>query len=103
VSESEILGPIDYLSDVENLISFERAMINKHIRKWFGLPQCFTNLGLYTATVELQLPISSLVEEFKVSKARLLMTLKDSLDECIRGAGIELRTGRKWSVRQAVE
>ncbi|XP_060584572.1 uncharacterized protein LOC132740645 [Ruditapes philippinarum] len=82
--------------------SLERQ-INKHIRKWFGLPQCFTSLGLYTATGELQLPVSSLVEEFKVSKARLLMTLKDSPDECIRGAGIELRTGRKWSVSQAVE
>jgi len=26
VSESEILGPIDHFSDIENLVSFERAM-----------------------------------------------------------------------------
>jgi len=27
VSESDILGPIDYFSDIENLISLERAML----------------------------------------------------------------------------
>jgi len=26
VFESDILGPIDYLSDIENLVSFERAV-----------------------------------------------------------------------------
>jgi len=26
VSKSDILGPIDYLSDIENLVSFEIAM-----------------------------------------------------------------------------
>jgi len=26
VSESDILGPTDYFSDIENLVSFERAM-----------------------------------------------------------------------------
>jgi len=26
VSESDILGPIDYFSDIENLVSLERAM-----------------------------------------------------------------------------
>jgi len=28
VSESDILGPIDYLSDIENLVSFERATLD---------------------------------------------------------------------------
>jgi len=39
VSESDILGPIDYLSDNENLVSFERAMFEdysfKHEMKIF--------------------------------------------------------------------
>lgn len=78
-------------------------VINKHLRRWLGLPPSFTGLGLYTTSGKLQLPVSSLVEEFKVAKARLLMTLKDSPDQCISSAGIELRTGRKWSVCQAVE
>ena len=29
VSESDILGPIDHFSDIENLVSFERAMFQK--------------------------------------------------------------------------
>jgi len=27
VSKSDIFGPIDYFSDIENLVSFERAML----------------------------------------------------------------------------
>ena len=49
------------------------------------------------------MPFNSLVEEYKVAKARLLLTLRDSNDEKISGAGIEIRTGRKWSVSKAVE
>jgi len=30
VSESDILGPIAYFSDIENLISFERAMFEDY-------------------------------------------------------------------------
>ena len=59
--------------------------------------------GLYTTSGKLQLPVSSLVEEFKLAKARLLLTLKDPPDDRISGVGIELRTGRKWSVTRAVE
>ncbi|XP_060589724.1 uncharacterized protein LOC132744948 [Ruditapes philippinarum] len=52
---------------------------------------------------KLQIPFNSLVEEYKVAKARLLLTLRDSSDEKISGARIEVRTGRKWSVKQAVD
>ena len=48
--------------------------------------------------------IYSLVEEFKVSNARLtVITLKQSKDGKFRNAGIEVRTGRKWSASQAVQ
>jgi hypothetical protein len=80
----------------------ERA-ISKHIRRWLGLPPSFTGVGLYSKSTKLQIPISSVVEEFKVGKARLLLTLRDSADEKISGAGIEVRTGRKWSVTRAVD
>jgi hypothetical protein len=46
---------------------------------------------------------NSLVEEYKVAKVRPLLTLRDSSDEKISGAGIEVRTGRKWSLKQAVD
>ena len=59
--------------------------INKHLRKWLGVPPSF---GLYSRTSKLQLSFTSLVEEYKeykVGKARLVMTPKDSKDEKVRG------------------
>ena len=78
-------------------------IVSKHLRKWLGVPPCFTSVGLYIKTAKLQLPITSLVEEYKVSKARLVMTLKNSKDEKVRKAGVEVRTGRKWSASLAVQ
>ena len=88
--------PISTVEKVEQVIS-------KHLRRWLGLPPSFTSLGLYGKSNKLQVPISSIVEEFKVAKARLLLTLRDSADDKISSAGIEVRAGRKWSVSQAVE
>ncbi|XP_052268662.1 uncharacterized protein LOC127870041 [Dreissena polymorpha] len=80
---------------------FERV-INRHLRRWLGVPPSFTSIGLYGRTKQLQLPMTSLVEEFKVAKGRLVVTLKESSDDMIWKAGIETRTGRKWSASQAV-
>ena len=77
--------------------------INAHLRKWLGVPRGFTSIGLYSRTSELQLPLSSLVEEFKVAKCRLVMTLRDSQDEKIRRAGVVTRTGRKWAASNAIK
>ncbi|XP_052224110.1 uncharacterized protein LOC127839765 [Dreissena polymorpha] len=87
------------ISTVEKL----EQMISKHLRKWLGLPPSFTNIGLYGRSTKLQMPISSLVEEFKVAKARLMLTLRDSEDEKVGNAGIQVRTERKWSVSKAVD
>ncbi|XP_063418448.1 uncharacterized protein LOC134701249 [Mytilus trossulus] len=86
------------LTTVEKL---ERT-INRHLRKWLGVPPSFTTVGLYSRTAKLQLPFTSLVEEFKVSKSRLVMTLKESRDHKVRTAGVQVRTGRKWSASKAV-
>ncbi|XP_052238637.1 uncharacterized protein LOC127849934 [Dreissena polymorpha] len=45
---------------------------------------------------------SSLLEEFKSAKARLVLTLRDFPDELIREAGIQTRTSRKWSAIESV-
>ena len=88
------------LTTVESL---ERS-INRNLRKYLGVPPRFTAVGLYSRTTELQLPISSVVEEFKVSKCRLigLMTISDSRDSKVREAGIQTGTGRKWFVDSTV-
>ena len=76
---------------------------SRHLKKWLGVPPSFTSIGLYGKTNKLQLPLSSLVEEFKVAKSRLVLTLRDSPDQLIRDAGIETRTSRKWSATEAVK
>ncbi|XP_069125457.1 uncharacterized protein [Argopecten irradians] len=78
-------------------------IINRHLRRWLGVPRSFSAVGLYSRTAKLQLPLSSLVEEFKTGKAKLTMTLKESKDDKVRLAGVEVRTGRKWSAFKAVD
>ena len=76
--------------------------ISKHLRRWFGVPPSFTSIGLYGRSNQLQRPISSLLEKFKVTKARMVVTRKQSKDQSIRRAGIETCTSRKWSAPHAV-
>ena len=74
----------------------------KYLRKWLGVPPCFSKVGLYTNSGNLQLPISSLVEEFKIGKVRLHM-MKESADEIIRKAYPEIKSGMKWSAVKAAQ
>ena len=76
---------------------------SRHLRKWLGVPPSFTSIGLYGKTNKLHLPLSLLVEEFKVAKSRVVLTLRDSPDELIRDVGIRNRTSRKWSATEAVK
>ncbi|CAC5369161.1 unnamed protein product [Mytilus coruscus] len=57
--------------------SLER-MFNRHLRKWLGVPKSFSIIGLYSTSSKLQLPLSSITEEFKVTKTRQVMMLRDS-------------------------
>ena len=86
------------MSSVESL---ERT-INQRLRKWLGIPPSFSSIGLYSRSSQLQLPLSSVVEEFKVSKCRLVMTLMESNDKKVRKAGVETKTGQKWSANTTV-
>ena len=87
------------LSRVETI----QQHINKYLRKWLGVPSCFSTVGLYTTTGMLQLPFSSITEEFKVGKARLHLMIWDSPDDVIRQVQPEVRTGTKWSAAKAVQ
>ncbi|XP_069134387.1 uncharacterized protein [Argopecten irradians] len=89
-----------YEISVSTVDGLER-IISKHLRRWLGVPQCFSSTGPYSRTSKLQLPLTSLVEEFKTRKARLVMTFKDSRDEKVRQEGVEVRT-RRWSASKAV-
>ena len=77
--------------------------VSSYIRKWLGIPRSLLNIAFYGHNTKLQLPLSSLIEEFKVTKARLYMMLRDSEDQVIRDTLPEVKTGMKWSAREEVE
>ncbi|KAK0156143.1 hypothetical protein N1851_000566 [Merluccius polli] len=86
------------LSKVEKL----ERLVSSHARKWLGLPRCLSSIGLYGKGM-LDLPISSLSEEYKCAKVRLEMMLVDSSDPVVAQAAPILATGRKWTPRTATE
>ena len=47
------------------------------------LPNNMTNITLHSSHTKVTLPVKYLVEEFKVSKARSFMTLRDSKDSVV--------------------
>ena len=55
----------------------------------------FTNIALYGKIRKQQLLLSSLVEEFKTAKTRLVLTRRVFQEEPIREAGVETLTKRK--------
>ena len=95
------ISPKKYISLVKifrkYVNGFER-LINRHLRRWLGVPPSFTRIGLYDRTNQLKLSMTAIVEEFNVAKGRLVVTLKQSTDDLIRKAGIETYTGRTWKV-----
>ena len=81
------------LSHVERIQHYS----NKYLHKWLAVPPCFSKVGLYTNSGNLQLPISSLVKEYKIGKVRLDMMMKDSAGEVIQKVYPEIKSGMKWS------
>ena len=82
------------LTSVEKL----ERIINRHLRKWLGVPLSFISIELYSKIAKLQLPLTSVVEEFKAEKARFVMTLRIHLmKRYVRTAGVEVKKWQKWS------
>ncbi|XP_035688709.1 LOW QUALITY PROTEIN: uncharacterized protein LOC118424272 [Branchiostoma floridae] len=77
--------------------------ISRFLRKWLGLPRSLSNIALYGRSTKLQLSLSGLTEEFKVTRAREVLMYRDSSDSKVSSAGIHVRTGRKWKAQEAVD
>ncbi|KAI8516257.1 hypothetical protein Bbelb_048380 [Branchiostoma belcheri] len=77
--------------------------INKHLRRWLGVPPSFTAIGLYTKAGQMQLPLSSVEEEYKVAKCRTVMLYRDSHDQKVRDAGVTTRAGRRFKADSLVD
>ena len=76
--------------------------VGGYLRRWLGVPPSFTSIGLDSNSIQQSLPVTSVVEDFKVAKCRLVMTLRNSADNRMAGAGIQTRTGRRWSAKTSV-
>ena len=68
-----------------------------------GVPNSLTNVALYSSSTKLKLPTLSLVEEYKLEKARLFQMLRDSRDPLLKNTQPSMITGRKWNAKIAVE
>ena len=86
-----LLCPLQIYDIVLSHVKQFQQYNKKYLRKWLGFLPCFSKVGLYTNYGNLQLPISSLVEEFKIGKVRHHMMMKDSADEIIRKAYPEIK------------
>lgn len=78
-------------------------LCSKFVRKWLGVPPSFSAVNLYSKTSKLRLPVSSVVEEFKATKARAVSTLLLSEDQKVRHANESIKCGRKWKPQEAVK
>lgn len=75
-------------------------LVSGFLRRWLSVPKSFSSVGLYSSGSKLQLPLSSITEEFKVTKVRQHLMLRDSRDEKVRDANVRVKTGRKWSAEK---
>ncbi|KAK0146744.1 hypothetical protein N1851_013951 [Merluccius polli] len=69
-------------------------------RKWLGLPRSLSNIPLYGKNM-LKLPISSLIEEFLVTRTRKVLQYQELSNPKVSQASIQVRTGRKWKAAEA--
>ena len=74
--------------------------INIYLRRWLGLPRSLIRAALYCTSNALQLSSKGLVEEFVVSRTREAMLYRNSKNLKVAAAGIEVRTGKKWSAKK---
>jgi hypothetical protein len=61
-----------------------------------------SDVASYCKNAKLALPFKSVLEEYKVGKARLTMMLCNSEDAVVRAVQPTIKTGRKWKVNEAV-
>lgn len=97
-----LLPLLVYEVPISTVDGFERR-VSRVLLKWLGLPWSLSSITLYGKNNMPKLPISSLNEEFKVSRNREVLQYRESSDLKVSLAGIEVRTGRRWRAAEAVD
>ena len=97
-----VMWPLKLCEVTSSAVSRMEAKANSFIRKWLGLPRCFSAAGLYGRN-SLQLPLKSITLGYRQEKARLVMELRDSADRTVAEANARVATGRKWRAEEEVQ
>lgn len=97
-----VMWPLKVSEIPSSLASKMDTISNTYIRKWLGLPRCFSDTGLLGKNA-LQLPLKSINLGYKQEKTRLVVELKESRDEAVKSAGVTIHTGRRWRAQQEVD
>ena len=98
-----VLWPLQMYDVAISRVEKMQQKISVCLRRWLGVPRFLSTNALYSNQSKLQLPLTSLVEEFKVTKARMYLMLRDSKDPVISDLQPDVSTGSKWRVAEAVE
>ena len=99
----KLMWPLTIYQVPASKVSEMQRQITAKLKKWLGLPKSLSIECLYTTSGKLQLPFSELEEEMKAAKARLLTTLEEAEDPCVRKAGIQVDGGRKADTAQSIK
>ena len=98
-----LMWPLSIYNVPMTTIEVIQKMITQSLKRWLGLPRTLSTACFYSRTAKLQFPYSELTEEVKAAKARNLVTLEESKDECIKGATLTVDGGRNANTPKAVE
>ncbi len=96
------MWPLKVSEIPSSLASRMDTISDTYIRKWLGLPRCFSDTGLFGKNA-FQLPLTSINLGYKQEKTRLLFELKESRDKAVKRAGVTIRTGHRWRAQQEVD
>ncbi|GFO20545.1 reverse transcriptase [Plakobranchus ocellatus] len=99
----KLLWPLLVYDICSSTVEAIEAKINKHTRKWLGVPPGLSDVAMYCRKAKLKLPMKSILEENKCGKVRLLTMLEESDDPVVKTVQSSLKTGRKWKVTEAVD
>ena len=97
-----VMWPLKLCEVTSSAVTRMETKANAFIRKWLGLPKCFSATGLYGWNA-LQLPLKSITLGYRQEKARLVMELGESSDPAVKDQGARVKTGRKWKAEEEVQ
>lgn len=98
-----LMWPLNIYNVPMSRIEVMQRKVTGALKRWLRIPKSFSSDCLFSRSSKLRLPFSSLTEEVKTAKARNLITLENSADECIRNAGINVDGGRKANTPAEVQ